>query len=95
MLFNSFEFIFAFLPITIFVFFQIGKYNRSLAAAWLGLASLFFYGWWNPAYIILLLGSILFNYFIGIFLSDCNLMDKFTQRSVFLYSGLMRKANFT
>ena len=89
MLFNSFEFIFAFLPITIFVFFQIGKYNRSLAAAWLGLASLFFYGWWNPAYIILLLGSILFNYFIGIFLSDYNLKDKFTQRTVFLYFGVI------
>ena len=29
-------------------------------------ASLFFYGWWNPAYLGLLVGSILFNYSIGV-----------------------------
>ena len=65
MLFNSYEFIFAYLPITIAAFFAIARYSRSLAAIWLFAASLFFYGWWNPAYIALLVGSILFNFSIG------------------------------
>ncbi len=71
MLFNSVEFIFLFLPITLFIFFQIGMrgYHR-WAIAWLVAASLFFYGWWNPAYLVLLTLSILFNYGIGYGLSQ-------------------------
>ena len=65
MLFNSYEFIFFFLPITFAAFFAIARYSRQLAALWLFAASLFFYGWWNPAYVGLLVGSILFNFAIG------------------------------
>ncbi|MGB3493142.1 MAG: MBOAT family protein [Elainellaceae cyanobacterium] len=66
MLFNSFEFILLFLPITLAVFFGLGslKYYR-LAIVWLVCASLFFYGYWNPAYLYLMIGSILFNYGTG------------------------------
>jgi len=64
-LFNSYAFLFFFLPATLVGFFQIGRYSRPLAALWLFAASLFFYGWWNPAYVGLLLASILFNYSIG------------------------------
>ena len=52
MLFNSYQFIFLFLPITFFVFFAIGGRRPVYAAAWLTLASLFFYGWWNPVYVL-------------------------------------------
>ena len=70
MLFNSYEFIFFFLPINLFIFFQIGKRGYyQLAIAALVAASLFFYDWWNASYIILLLVSILFNYFIGLTIS--------------------------
>lgn len=69
MLFNSYEFIFLFLPITLFVFFLIGKFNCKLAAGWLAAASLFFYGWWNFIFIFLLTASIIFNYAIGIGIS--------------------------
>lgn len=65
MLFNSYTFIFLFLPITLMVFFRIGRSSRQLASLWLFGASLFFYGWWNPAYVSLLLASILFNYGVG------------------------------
>jgi len=68
-LFNSYAFLFFFLPATLVGFFQIGRYSRPLAALWLFAASLFFYGWWNPAYVGLLLASILFNYAIGTALS--------------------------
>jgi D-alanyl-lipoteichoic acid acyltransferase DltB (MBOAT superfamily) len=64
-LFNSFIFLFVFLPATLSGFFLIGRYSRPLAASWLLAASLFFYGWWNPVYTGLLLVSIVFNYSIG------------------------------
>ncbi|MCC6610806.1 MAG: MBOAT family protein [Burkholderiales bacterium] len=66
MLFNSYPFIFLFLPVTLVVFFQLGRVNHKLAAAWLAAASLFFYGWWNPVYLALLIASILFNYAMGL-----------------------------
>lgn len=65
MLFNSYSFIFLFLPVVLLVFFQLGRINHSYAAAWLALASLFFYGYWNPAYVGLLLASITCNYSFG------------------------------
>ena len=65
MLFNSFLFLFVFLPATLLGFFLIGRYSRPLAALWLFAASLFFYGWWNPAFTFLLLASIAFNYSVG------------------------------
>lgn len=65
MLFNSFEFLCLFLPVLLVIFFTLGKYSRRLAASWLTVGSLFFYGYWNPVYMGLLLGSILFNYMIG------------------------------
>lgn len=69
MLFNSFVFIFIFLPIVFLVFFRLGSAHRRYAAAWLTLASLFFYGWWNPNYLLLLLTSIAFNYSVGMVLA--------------------------
>lgn len=65
MLFNSYIFIFAFLPLTLAGFFILGRYKPMLAAAWLTAASLFFYGWWNPVYVGLLALSVCFNYACG------------------------------
>ncbi len=71
MLFNSYIFIFVFLPITLLGFHVIGSQGRhKVALAWLVAASLFFYGWWNPAYLGLILGSMLFNYAMGVALSS-------------------------
>lgn len=66
MLFNSYEFIFLFLPITFLGFFLLGKYGgEKTAILWLVLVSLFFYGWWDFRYVPLLFGSICFNYLVG------------------------------
>ncbi len=66
MLFNSYEFIFVFLPITFFIYFFLNhKRLTKLSNAFLFVASLFFYSWWNVAYLPLILTSIIFNYFIG------------------------------
>jgi alginate O-acetyltransferase complex protein AlgI len=66
MLFNSYEFIFLFLPASLVAYFGLGWLGRTGAAiASLVIASLFFYAWWNPDYLLLLLASIGFNYFVG------------------------------
>lgn len=65
MLFNSYSFLLAFLPLVLAGFFILGRYSQRWAATWLTAASVFFYGWWNPAYVGLLLTSILFNYTVG------------------------------
>ena len=65
MLFNSYEFIFFYLPVVFFGFFWVSRISYRLAALWLAAASLFFYGWWNPQFVLLLLASIAFNYAMG------------------------------
>lgn len=68
MLFTSAQFIFLYLPIVLAGFFLIGSFSRPLAAAWLTLGSLFFYGYWDAKYVGLLLISISMNYSLGYFL---------------------------
>lgn len=69
MLFNSYGFIFLYLPIVLLGFFWLARTSRTFAAGWLALASVFFYGYWNPAYVGLLLGSIICNYAFGIWIA--------------------------
>ena len=89
MLFNSLEFIFIFLPITLYVFFLIGKNNKQLAAAWLGAASLFFYAWWNPIYVALLVASIVVNYSLGMLIAKVRLRNRNSLRVVILAIGVI------
>lgn len=65
MLFNSYEFILAFLPVTLAVFLFLGSKSRSWALGWLILASLAFYAWWRPFNLAILLPSIVVNYALG------------------------------
>jgi D-alanyl-lipoteichoic acid acyltransferase DltB (MBOAT superfamily) len=62
MLFNSPEFIFAFLPATIAGFLLFGTRSRTAAVAWLILASIFFYGWWRPFNLLIIGPSIVINF---------------------------------
>lgn len=71
MLFNSYIFIFAFLPTAVLGFHLTSKYlQHQHVLYWLILSSLFFYGWWNPAYLLLIVSSILFNYLISAHLRE-------------------------
>ena len=65
MLFNSYVFIFAFLPISFFLYFYLNKKSTLLAKSFLVFSSLFFYSWWNIFYLPLILGSMFFNYTLG------------------------------
>jgi len=69
MLFNSYGFIFLYLPAVLLGFFWLARVSHAFAAGWLALASLFFYGYWNPAYVGLLLGSIACNYAFGLWIA--------------------------
>jgi D-alanyl-lipoteichoic acid acyltransferase DltB (MBOAT superfamily) len=62
MLFNSFSFLFAFLPLTLAGYAVAARYGASACAAWLAAASLVFYGCWDWRYLPLLLASIVVNY---------------------------------
>ena len=62
MLFNSLPFLFAFLPVVLVGFQLLGRLGKTAAIAWLALASLVFYAYWNKTLLLLLLGSIVFNF---------------------------------
>jgi alginate O-acetyltransferase complex protein AlgI len=67
MLFNSPEFILGFLPASLAGFFLLGRVaGRDWAMRWLLAAGLFFYGWWNAKFVLLLAGSIIANYWCGL-----------------------------
>lgn len=71
MLFNSYLFLLVFLPVTVLGFYGIGaRGHHHIALSWLVGASLVFYGYWNPAYLGLILGSMLFNFACGVALGS-------------------------
>ena len=62
MLFNSDQFLFAFLPITLVGFFALGTVSRMWALRWIIFVSLLFYAWWRPLNVLLIAPSILINF---------------------------------
>jgi D-alanyl-lipoteichoic acid acyltransferase DltB (MBOAT superfamily) len=62
-LFNSYEFLFFFLPLALGVFFILcaGRWLRA-GIAWLALMSVLFYGYWSPRYLVLLMASVVANF---------------------------------
>jgi len=88
MLFNSYEFILLFLPVTLFAYYAaiLLGYQR-LTIYVLTSSSLFFYGWWNPPYVILILVSIIFNYFFGLHLSKGDKLFGGNQK-ILLFCGI-------
>ncbi len=86
MLFNSYIFIFIFLPVVLLVFYQLGGSGKQVVAiSWLVVASLFFYAWWNPVYVTILLSSILTNYTFATLLSK----NKKIETEMFRYKAIL------
>lgn len=85
MLFNSQIFIFLFLPLTLIGWYflnHLGKYRLSLL--FLVGMSLWFYGYFHPGYLVIILGSMAANYLVSF------LMDRYSsQKKLFFYMGLM------
>ena len=63
MVFSSAVFLFAFLPLTIFGYFLLPRKWRN---AYLMLASLVFYAWGEPKFVLVMIASILMNYLFGL-----------------------------
>jgi len=91
LLFNSYIYIFLFLPITFFVYFFLNSKRLTTASrGWLILASLFFYSWWNIIYLPLILISVSINYLLAISLIDYDeLRKKYFSKKTILFVGLI------
>jgi alginate O-acetyltransferase complex protein AlgI len=89
LLFNSFEFILLFLPVTFFVYFFLNKNKLiNLAKGWLVFCSLFFYSYWNIKYLALITCSMIFNYSIGTTLNNPEIIKLKINRKAVLIFGI-------
>jgi len=87
MLFNSPFFILVFLTLTLLGFFAAARFaNKEAAITWLVVASVFFYGWWNPAYLVLISASIAVNYSLGFYIPK---LQHLTARRGLLLTGIV------
>jgi alginate O-acetyltransferase complex protein AlgI len=87
MLFNSYEYIFVFLPIVLTIYFFLLSKSRGteIPKSWLILASLVFYGWWNIGYLLLLLSSVILNYLLCQIILRRDKNDHYARKSVFIF----------
>ena len=84
MLFNSPVFILAFLPITFLIYFFLTRGGFiKLSKMWLVLASLFFYGYWDPVYLLLIGSSIVVNFTLA------NRIRETQHKQGYLYTGIL------
>ena len=65
MLFSSTEFLFAFLPLTLILYYLF-SFSRHLKNIILLAASLYFYAWGEPRFVYVMLASIVCNYIAGL-----------------------------
>jgi D-alanyl-lipoteichoic acid acyltransferase DltB (MBOAT superfamily) len=87
MLFNSAVFLFAFLPATLAAYYLLGRYAGFRAACGaLIAASLFFYGWWSPKFLVLLVAATLANAALGCALAQAGVSDGY--RRFLLWAGI-------
>ena len=70
MLFSSYTFLFQFLPATVLAFAAARRHSPRAGILVLAVASLFFYGAWQPVYLLVLLASIAMNFWLGLLMED-------------------------
>ncbi len=88
MLFCSYEFVFLFLPIVMVGYFLIANRTRVMwARTWLVAASLLFYGWFKPWYLLIIVSSILVNYACVYMLERLKLSQP--KRLVMMWAGII------
>jgi alginate O-acetyltransferase complex protein AlgI len=70
MLFNSYPFLFVFLPLTLLIFYGLRRIGRpDMCVPFLMLASLAFYSYWRPADLVVLLSTIVWNFLFAGYLA--------------------------
>jgi len=88
LLFNSFVFIFAFLPVLLAGYHFLRQHNYEYSKVFLIAGSLFFYGYWNPIYLILIGCSIVFNFSWAIAISHANHRERKKLSGILLIVGV-------
>lgn len=84
MLFNSYIFILLFLPVTLTGYFLLNRFNKNtLAKIFLLIMSLWFYGYFNYAYLLVILSSIAVNY-----MSVTGMKRYSSKRKICFFAGL-------
>lgn len=79
MLFSSTTFLFFFLPFTILIYYTLLKNKRRAQNIFLCIISLIFYAWGEPSFVLVMLASIVLNYFFGQYIGknqNCNTKRK-------------------
>jgi alginate O-acetyltransferase complex protein AlgI len=94
MLFNSFVFVFAFLPLSLLLTYLAGTWNQTAAKVALLCMSLAFYAWWRPSHLPLLLISIAFNYVAGEWMQRARAADRPGQVQAVLVVGVLANVLF-
>lgn len=83
MLFNSYIFIFLFLPVALMGWFVLNKFEKYKMAQWfLIVMSLWFYAFFNVSHLAVILGSCLFNYGLSF------VLEKIRKPKVILWTGI-------
>ncbi len=94
MLFNSYAFVLAFLPLTLAGFYALSAVVPGQAGiAWLTAASLLFYAWWNPAHLWVPLASACVNFAVARFIARGN-RDRRGLRKALLGFGVLANVAF-
>lgn len=89
MIFSTYKFIFAFLPIAFFGYFLLNRFRYySIAKIYLVVASLYFYGQGSPDFFPFFLGSIVGNYVVGSCLTKMD-GEQQKQKKLLLFIGVM------
>jgi D-alanyl-lipoteichoic acid acyltransferase DltB (MBOAT superfamily) len=87
MLFNSGVFLFAFLPLALAAYFALGRFAGFRAACVaLVVASLIYYAWWDPRFLLVLVPATLTNAALGYAL--CRGSGETKSRKLLLWAGL-------
>jgi D-alanyl-lipoteichoic acid acyltransferase DltB (MBOAT superfamily) len=94
MLFNSYVFIFAFLPISLLLTYGAGRWNQSASKVVLLLLSLAFYAHWRVAQLPLLLGSIAFNFAVGELMQRARAANRPGQAEALMRIGVLADLAF-
>lgn len=90
MLFNSFEFIFVFLPVVFFIWLFLRNNNfYILAILSLLLSSLVFYAYWNPSFVLFLLFTIIINFSIQKIIFSLQKLQRYKSAKIILMFGLI------
>lgn len=79
MLFNSFEFLLIFLPLTLWGYFLVARMTRApiYSLFFLAAASLAFYAYWDPHFLPIIICSIGVNYLFGLLLGRSGLSQQY------------------